>query len=272
MGILILNSLAIQQGGSPMSDHKPKCFFWKAISVWLIAIGAMYLVDAFGEHIKLNFMLQNIYRGLVLFGILLLLNWLFIHQKVSWKPSLTIFKAVLLGIPTYLFVCYVTYIGSQQLHLDYNWPFAISVGLAAGPFEEYLCRGLLLGLLLKTFNRYSKVTQIWTAVLISSLLFGLLHAINLSYQSLNDTILQMISAGLGGVFYSAVYLRTGTILMAMIVHGLWDFILNLVRPTLFNIPVALTGAIVIADALGILISIFYLRKSKIHTIQLEKLT
>jgi membrane protease YdiL (CAAX protease family) len=110
------------------------------------------------------------------------------------------------------------------------------------------------------------------AVLISSLLFGLLHAINLSYQSLNTTIFQMIPACLGGVFYSAIYLRTGTIMMAMLAHGLWDFILNLVRPSLFHIPVALTGAVVIADVLEILISIFYLRKSKIRTIQLEKLT
>lgn len=257
-----------------MLVHKPKYFFWKAIGVWLITLGVINLIDILDERAKVAYLLQPILHGLILFSLSLLANWLLIHQKVGWKPEVTILKALLLGIPIYLFVGFGLYTGSQQFHLDYNWQAAIAVGFAAGLFEEYFCRGLLLGLLLKAFSRHSKTSQIWLAVFVSSLLFGLSHVLNLTHQSMSDTILEIISASVGGVFYGAVYLRTGTILMAMLVHGLWDFIVTLIVSGQINTTQTAEGTArsILLSLIVLLISIFYLRKSKIRTIQLEKLT
>lgn len=89
--------------------------------------------------------------------------------------------------------------------------------LLVGFSEEIAFRGLaVVGLR----GGYSEV-RVW---IWSSVLFGLLHGVNLVLgQGVVPTIRQVILAFvLGSVFY-AIRRTTGTIIVGMVLHGMWDF-------------------------------------------------
>jgi membrane protease YdiL (CAAX protease family) len=87
--------------------------------------------------------------------------------------------------------------------------FGISV--LAGLGEEMLFRGVLQG----AFARWSAP---WLAVTAASLLFGLLHAITFTYALL---------ATLMGAYLGAVWLWTGNLLVVVVTHALYDFLVLL---------------------------------------------
>jgi len=87
--------------------------------------------------------------------------------------------------------------------------------LFVGIAEEGLFRGLILNMLLPK--------AIWRAVLLSSLLFGCMHILNVFVGfPLNGALLEMLSALGFGIFLSAVRLRTNSLRPGIIAHSLWD--------------------------------------------------
>lgn len=99
--------------------------------------------------------------------------------------------------------------------------FMLSVGLA----EEFVFRGLILGLL---FEKYGTSRRgVAFAALLSGGLFGLVHLMNLTSapQLIVATISQVIGAAFIGVYFASVYLRCGTLWPVVIVHAMYDFIL-----------------------------------------------
>jgi membrane protease YdiL (CAAX protease family) len=87
--------------------------------------------------------------------------------------------------------------------------FGISV--LAGFGEEMLFRGVLQGV----FTRW---LDPWTALVLASVLFGLLHAVSLSYAVL---------ATLMGAYLGGVQLGTGNLLVVVLAHALYDFLVLL---------------------------------------------
>ncbi|MBO6604775.1 lysostaphin resistance A-like protein [Rhodophyticola porphyridii] len=90
------------------------------------------------------------------------------------------------------------------------------VALVVGLFEELLFRGVLL------HGLRSKMPAI-PAVLVAALIFGAFHFVNwVGGQPFDVTVMQVISAAGGGVFYGALVLWTGSLWPSIIMHGLWD--------------------------------------------------
>jgi uncharacterized protein len=87
-----------------------------------------------------------------------------------------------------------------------------------GFMEEGLMRGIVL--------RVLKPTGTTRSVIISSLLFGLIHIGNLLYRNPFIVIAQMIGAFVHGIGLSAIRLRTNTIWFPVILHGLHDLALK----------------------------------------------
>ena len=110
------------------------------------------------------------------------------------------------------------------LSIDWRSPKArvlplIAVGvLFVGFAEELVTRGILVvGL------REGGVPE-WAVIVVSAVLFGLLHGINGFFgQSWRITALQVVIATLMGVAFFATRMTTGTLLVAMLLHALWDF-------------------------------------------------
>lgn len=92
--------------------------------------------------------------------------------------------------------------------------------LSTGFFEEVLCRGFVTTFLIQGWGSTKK--GIYGAVLISSLLFGMVHIANflLGRYSLSAAATQMIYAIFAGVFLSACMLRNNSIWPVIIIHGL----------------------------------------------------
>ncbi|MDO4842064.1 MAG: CPBP family intramembrane metalloprotease [Phoenicibacter congonensis] len=90
------------------------------------------------------------------------------------------------------------------------------VGLA----EEITLRGITAQTLLEGFG--TSRAGIWKAAIISGVCFGAIHSINLAHASAGFVIPQMVSAAGGGIFYAAIYFRSGNIWPVVIVHSLND--------------------------------------------------
>lgn len=103
--------------------------------------------------------------------------------------------------------------------------FTLSM-LSVGLFEETLTRGLALGVLLRTFpgNRRGRLA----AVVVSSVLFGLAHLVNVTRQTWSASWIQVAYGPLVGVFLAAVRLRGDSLAAVVLLHALldWSFYLS----------------------------------------------
>lgn len=90
----------------------------------------------------------------------------------------------------------------------FSWPVLLALSALAGAGEELLFRGAIQGWV-------SGVAGVVTGVVVSSLLFGLVHWVSFTYF--------LVTAGLGLVFGSA-YALTDSLLLVMVWHGVYDVI------------------------------------------------
>lgn len=94
--------------------------------------------------------------------------------------------------------------------IDHLHPLLSS--LATGFLEEFLFRVLLLGFLLKQLKNH------WVAILISSLIFSILH-----FGNSHITLLALISHFFGGLVYSYAYYKTRSIWLPFGLHFGWNY-------------------------------------------------
>jgi hypothetical protein len=103
-------------------------------------------------------------------------------------------------------------------------PFALIVTvlhpfLGTGVFEEVLVRGLILKILLLTMGDTKR--GIIKACLISSAIFGVVHIVNvIVVGEFLPVFAQVIYATFIGVFYAVLFLRTKTLWIPILLHGL----------------------------------------------------
>lgn len=95
--------------------------------------------------------------------------------------------------------------------------------LLIGLFEELWIRGIILPLLLRAIEKSDK--RFLVAVLFSSLIFSILHYLNLFNEENNfaDISSQVLFAFAVGVVFGALTLRIGNILPTSIFHGVFNF-------------------------------------------------
>ena len=112
------------------------------------------------------------------------------------------------------------------LYLNINTPFSINLfSLAAsvfysfsiGFYEEVFMRGLLLQNLVKNYDK-----GVFNAVILSSLIFGLAHLINILHAPLFDTIVQVIYSMTAGLLFGVVFIKSKNLLSIIILHGVFN--------------------------------------------------
>lgn len=150
--------------------------------------------------------------------------------------------------------------------------FFVIVYLSSGLFEEALIRGTVLGVLLKKW--VSRKKGIYLAVIISSLIFGLGHIENyfMQRETLGVCLDQIMYAVFIGVFMAACTLRTKSLWLAMLFHGLFDVVFSLEeitvgwKPTLnyISLPSVLLSIVFFLPFL--IYGLFILRKVKLEDI------
>ncbi|MDN5316308.1 MAG: protease family protein [Thermoanaerobacterium sp.] len=103
----------------------------------------------------------------------------------------------------------------------------ILLNLSVGFWEEILCRGTTLTVMLQKWGHTKK--GIYLSVIASSLLFGLLHITNFiaGRSTFLTTAVQITYSTFFGVFFSACLLRNNSIWPAIITHAIFDTFGNL---------------------------------------------
>ena len=94
--------------------------------------------------------------------------------------------------------------------------------ILVGFSEEVMFRSIL-------FRGALGCMRLWPALLFTSVLFGLIHTLNVfSTGNLAVAMLQACAAFLSGLLYIAIRIRTQSIYPMMVIHTLWDFSLFMV--------------------------------------------
>ncbi|EUJ28704.1 CAAX amino terminal protease self- immunity [Listeria grayi] len=142
----------------------------------------------------------------------------------SWKKMKYF---LIFGWPALLIAIYnVIFISDHTL---FNYSIGTGLGgltlafvsaLFIGFFEELIFRGGLLNSFLVLFNKHKNGPLL--AILVSSVLFGIVHLMNFGWQGYWDTINQVISAVPAGIFFAVIYYKTKNLLIPVLLHAIID--------------------------------------------------
>ncbi len=149
-----------------------------------------------------------------------LVNRYWVHVSLNFRSPFTLGQQLLMTWPAELLLAFFVVAAMIKFPQDIGVgkiAVRVTLGLLVAGLEETVFRGILLGGLLQRL-RLRLTRRLWVAVLGSSLLFSLSHAMNLTHQSLPVTLMQMVQAFGLGLVLSALYLRTGSLLWAMLFH------------------------------------------------------
>ena len=229
----------------------------KIFSIFVVFIAVVLLIDPLFPK-GWGKMGELITQETVIVCLILLLNHFWVHQPLHFKPAVS-FRTILgvntLPIIFIILAIILTFTGNNIANLQN----AIIVGLCAGITEELTFRGMILPGILTHFNGHRGM---WAAVLLSSVLFGLVHMVNLARQTLGATALQGTNAFVLGLVLAAIYLRTGSLIFPMIFHGINDYIAVIVAHGSLAVQSQSFGPHISQWIIYVLIAIFLLRKSK----------
>ena len=176
----------------------------------------------------------NIIAGIIYVGLAFVLSELFSKRLLKIKienlgmPKFSIkAKWIIVGVllpvtvkAVYLFFFSGKYVSSG---MNSNQIFSILsagiafTGIAAGFVEEMVFRGVILNLLKEKWN-------IKVAVLIPSVLFGLVHIIGMDF-SIISSLLVLIAGTMVGIMFSMVAIESGSVWNGGIVHSLWNILI-----------------------------------------------
>lgn len=178
----------------------------------------------------------------------------------NFKYALTLFIPFLI----YLILSMCVDMGKLSVSNLFNITL-LTLALGAAVLEEVVFRGFLISNLMRILdNKY----KIYIALILSAVIFGILHLMGYNGNNLGIIIVQVFSSmGLGFIFAS-IFLRTGNIWIPIIGHVLNNFIAVFGNEGINNSGV-MVGAItwtnyvnVALSIVLIVIAIYYVRSSK----------
>ena len=198
-------------------------------------------------------------------------------NKGSFKDALVV------SLP---FIFYIFYIGSSLfgMYLVEGYDF-VSIDniivicllyIFVGIFEDFLTRGLALNILLDKYGKSKK--GIWLSIFLSSLFFGAIHFCNLlTGASFQGVLIQVITATCIGLYFSAIYLRSGNVWTPALLHGFYDiavsissfFMINEVVDTASEYGATISNyswSNLIVGVVFIILTLLLLRKSKMDNV------
>lgn len=109
--------------------------------------------------------------------------------------------------------------GLQKIHFA---PSMLLIPFCAGISEEVVSRGIPIAVMMRGKPDTKRILKIQ---LLTAVLFSLMHLMN--GFAAGNAIVQLFSTLCMGIFWAAVYLRTGSIVISMVMHFLYDFLLEM---------------------------------------------
>ncbi|KRC51613.1 hypothetical protein ASE16_00495 [Leifsonia sp. Root227] len=145
-----------------------------------------------------------------------------------------------------LLVAFANLVNTDWSKFDASFIFAlVALGILVGFNEELMTRGLVL----TAFRSRLPEGWVW---FISSVLFGGMHLVNAALGApIGSTLVQVLMAFASGTAFYIVRRVTGSLIWAMLLHGLWDVSVFAVGhasvgPAIANILAPVVGLLALA--------------------------
>lgn len=205
-----------------------------AIIILVIAQILAQLVTSLFILIKVPEGICNILAGVIYVGLTFILLKLFAEKlltkkieelgmprfsiKTGWILAAILLPAIVKAV--YLFLFSGEYVSSglndSQIFSTLSAGIAFT-GIAAGFVEEMVFRGVILNLIKSRWN-------IKVAVLVPSVLFGIVHIIGMDF-SIISCLMVLIAGTMVGIMFSMIEIESGSVWNSGIVHAIWNVII-----------------------------------------------
>jgi len=249
---------------------------WKHIEIFFILVSLMILIISslfrFDNNAIMGFdkLIADIIITVVCYLLILKLG---LKDTAGFNKK-GFKKGLILGIP-FLIIGIGSVIFSN-IGTDFNNIKHISIFntilftinmLFVGINEEVWMRGLVLNGLMKKYEKNS----IWKPIIISSLIFGLVHLPNILFVEPLTLLIQVINAMCGGILFATIFIKSKNIFSVIVIHALTDWISLFIASCFIGANSALSMSINLGQALfmiaggslpPIIISMILLRKYK----------
>lgn len=204
--------------------------------------------------------------GLIIGGFITALVYVYVVKIKKFFSFSKFVLAFILACPLILYIVASLFDTNLIMPTVDVFLVGILLGLGPGVSEEILFRGVMISYLMKFF-RNSK--GIYSVLILSALLFGLMHISNYFMGApLDSSLFQAFYSFAMGIIMGALYLRTGNIWVPIIFHSIIDIIglsffsdSSVVIQTgfVFNTMVILT---IIVSLICIVLGFYYVRSAK----------
>ena len=131
--------------------------------------------------------------------------------------------------------------------------------LMAGVTEEVAFRELPISYMARQWRDEKKIPLM---VIIPGLAFGLIHITNIFGSKPTDTLAQVVISIFFGVFFSAVYVRTGSIWAVLIGHTLHDLLVSSATVYTPELPDIVIAEFIIVEGILAIYAMYLIRKEK----------
>jgi hypothetical protein len=214
-----------------MTEAKPYPTFWKAVALIILGAVLQLIAGLFFSFLKLRYLLvEIIFVSTIAWLPVILIGFRFMKAEFKdvFRFSFTFFRVfsviimtfgfnILLSQLTTAIDMYTALDVSEGFEETYTTIFQeiksmpllglVAIVVVPAFFEEMVFRGILL-------YGFAKNYKYWIAIILSSFLFAILHF----------EWLQSISAFFAGIYLGWVYLKSRSLLMPMVAHGMNNLI------------------------------------------------
>ena len=219
------------------------------------------------------------YLGMVVAAVVVMLlfkAWFSPEFKGFVKPDICAKKIGLMMIPFFIFVV-LSVLSFLIFHgtIDFNPSLkAVLMGLSAGFGEESMFRIFALAIVMRFLKKENRALR---SVVVLSVVFGLSHIGNIQQGAdPGMTVAQVFTSLFMGLFFAAIYLRSGSVILPIFAHAFYDWVCFVTDPTVSSNGIVVgtygTGELIYAIVTAVLLGvtgIYMLRKTELpETIEL----
>ncbi|RDV02439.1 CPBP family intramembrane metalloprotease [Sphingorhabdus pulchriflava] len=195
------------------------------ISIGIVVIWAMITIGVGNIQTSGNVTLSEMVTSQILWAtpaaaaFLLIIVWFTGWRDLGFKAPKTAGMLKVIWLPLLYIIGFVFYGFSKDSEgLTASVITIVFINtMIVGFSEELAFRGILWG-------GARKAMSFWPAAILVSVLFGSVHIANTFLTGeFNEAITQAMIATMSGLTFLAIRIRTASLWVAMVLHGLWDF-------------------------------------------------
>lgn len=185
--------------------------------------------------------------------------WCFGLLKKVGFTSAGLGRGLLLGIPFYVIGICAAFVGNLGTDfgaltlrpVSFLLLFTLNM-FFVGMNEEVMMRALVLNVFRMKYGETDEGNK--KAVLLSALIFGLIHLPNVFFMSPTTVVVQAVNAASAGVLFAVIYLKSGNLWANIIIHMVVDFLSLFVGQCFISGASVLSVELSAAGAVGMILA------------------